>query len=64
MALIRGVTKDELVMQKSIIISFLKQYYKYKSGRKGDDMAVGFAPRKQAVVRLDLLYEAIDWEYV
>ena len=42
-------------MQKSIIISFLKQYYKYKSGRKGDKMAVGFAPRKQALVRLDPL---------
>jgi hypothetical protein len=38
------------------IVGFGKQHYKYESGREGDIMAVGFAPRKAALVLYGVIY--------
>ena len=38
------------------IVGFGKYHYKYASGREGDIMAVGFAPRKQALTIYGVLY--------
>lgn len=47
--LMREVTGEEAQMWGSIIIGFGSYHYKYASGREGDWMLVGFAPRKQAL---------------
>ena len=45
--LMREVTGEEPKMWGTSIIGFGEYHYKYASGREGDWMAVGFAPRKQ-----------------
>jgi len=47
--LLRNITGEEPVMWGTSIIGFGTYHYKYKSGREGDWMAVGFSPRKQAL---------------
>ena len=47
--LMREVTGEEAQMWGSSIIGFGSYHYKYASGREGDWMLVGFAPRKQAL---------------
>ena len=38
------------------IIGFGGHHYKYESGREGDTVAVGFAPRKNALVLYGVVY--------
>ena len=38
------------------IIGFGKHHYKYETGREGDTIAVGFAPRKSAFVLYGVVY--------
>lgn len=44
--LMQSVTKQPPVMWGPSIIGFGSYHYKYESGREGDMLAVGFAPRK------------------
>jgi hypothetical protein len=48
-ALMASVSKLEPVMWGSAIIGFGTRHYVYESGREGDTMILGFAPRKQAI---------------
>lgn len=57
-SLMRETTRESPFMWGSSIIGFGKLHYKYVSGREGDTMAVGFAPRKDSLV----LYGVIDYE--
>jgi Domain of unknown function (DU1801) len=41
------------------IIGFGTHHYVYETGREGDTMAVGFAPRKNALV----LYGVVDYDH-
>jgi hypothetical protein len=51
--LMREVTGQPAVMWGTAIIGFGSRHYRYPSGREGDTMAVGFAPRKaQSVLYL------------
>ncbi|MFO7664443.1 MAG: DUF1801 domain-containing protein [Chloroflexota bacterium] len=43
------VTGEEPTMWGDSMIGFGQYHYQYESGRKGDMLAVGFAPRKQAL---------------
>jgi hypothetical protein len=54
--LMRKVTGEPPVMWGSSIIGFGSLHYKYDSGREGDTMLVGFAPRKQALVLYSVVY--------
>ena len=45
--LMESVTKTKPVMWGAAIIGFGKRHYVYDSGREGDTVMVGFAPRKQ-----------------
>jgi hypothetical protein len=45
--LMQEVTGHEPVMWGSSMIGFGSYHYKYDSGREGDAMLTGFAPRKQ-----------------
>lgn len=45
-ALFRRVTGFEPVMWGPTIVGYGKYHYKYKTGREGDSLATGFAPRK------------------
>ena len=52
-ALMREVTGEEPAMWPASIVGFGVRHYRYDSGREGDTVAVGFAPRKaQTVVYL------------
>lgn len=53
--IMREVTGAEPVMWGNIV-GFGKNHYKYESGREGDIMAVGFAPRKAALTLYGVLY--------
>ena len=53
--IMREVTGVEPVMWGNIV-GFGKYHYKYESGREGDTMAVGFAPRKAALTLYGVLY--------
>jgi hypothetical protein len=44
--MMKDVTGLEPVMWGDSIIGFGKYHYKYKTGREGDSMLVGFSPRK------------------
>ena len=45
--LLKDITKREPIMWGESIIGFGSFHYKYKSGREGDWMRIGFSPRKQ-----------------
>lgn len=47
--LMREVTGEEAKMWGDSIVGFGSYHYQYASGREGDWMLVGFAPRKQAL---------------
>lgn len=52
-ALMSEVTGEEPAMWPASIVGFGIHHYRYDSGREGDTVAVGFAPRKaQTVVYL------------
>ena len=48
--LMRTATGMEPMVWGSSIIGYGTHHYKYDSGREGDTVAVGFAPRAQAIV--------------
>ena len=43
------ITGKEAVLWGSSIIGFGSYHYRYQSGREGDSMVTGFAPRKQNI---------------
>ena len=45
--ILETISKNEAKMWGDSIIGFGKYHYKYKSGREGDWMRIGFSPRKQ-----------------
>jgi len=45
-ALMHEVSNEPAVMWGTSIVGFGRQHYKYASGREGDWMKIGFAPRK------------------
>lgn len=47
--LMKKISRKQPKMWGSSIIGFGSYHYKYKSGREGDWMQVGFSPRKQAM---------------
>ena len=47
--MMRSVSKSEPVMWGSSIIGFGSRHYVYESGREGDTVIIGFAPRKQNI---------------
>ena len=47
--IMRDVTGEEPAMWGSSIVGFGAYHYVYESGREGDWMLTGFAPRKQAL---------------
>ena len=47
--LMKEVTGEEAVMWGPSIVGFGSYHYTYASGREGDWMVTGFAPRKQAL---------------
>lgn len=47
--LMKEVTGEEPKMWGTSIVGFGEYHYKYASGREGDWMLVGFAPRKQSL---------------
>ena len=47
--IMRDATGDAGKMWGSSIVGFGEYHYKYKSGREGDWMKIGFSPRKQAI---------------
>lgn len=49
-ALMRDATGHPPKMWGSSIVGFDQYHYKYASGREGDNMVTGFAPRKQDLV--------------
>ncbi len=48
--LMRDVTGEEAVLWGSSIVGFGQYHYVYDSGREGDHMLTGFAPRKANMV--------------
>lgn len=54
--LMQTVTGVAPVMWGSSIIGFGTHHYKYATGREGDTVAVGFAPRKDALVLYGIIY--------
>ena len=46
--IMQEVTGEKPVLWGPSIIGFGKYHYKYDSGREGDNLKVGFSPRKQA----------------
>lgn len=54
--IMRSITGQPAVMWGTAIVGFGNQHYKYATGREGDTMAVGFAPRKQAITIYGLVY--------
>lgn len=55
-ALMQEATSIAPVMWGSSIIGFGLRHYKYESGRGGDTVIVGFAPRKQALALYGLAH--------
>jgi len=49
LALMQEVTGEPAAMWGTSIVGFGSYHYKYDSGREGDFMLTGFAPRKQAL---------------
>lgn len=49
-ALMTEVTGEQPALWPSSIVGFGTYHYKYDSGREGDTIAVGFAPRKAQTV--------------
>ncbi len=49
-------------MWGSSIIGFGTMHYKYESGREGDTVIVGFAPRKQEFVLYGVVYYELNAE--
>jgi hypothetical protein len=47
--LMRSASKTEPVMWGSSIIGFGIYHYRYESGREGDNLIIGFSPRKQNI---------------
>lgn len=47
--LFRDVTGFQPVMWGEAIVGYGRYHYRYKSGREGDFLATGFAPRKSAL---------------
>lgn len=47
-ALMEDVTGEQPVLHRGGIIGFGTYHYQYASGREGDSIAAGFAPRKAA----------------
>ena len=47
--MMRSASKSEPVMWGSSIIGFGIRHYVYESGREGDTVVIGFAPRKQNI---------------
>ena len=47
LALFREITGEEPKMWGTSIVGYGNYHYKYKSGREGDFMRIGFSPRKQ-----------------
>jgi len=56
MALIATITDLTPVMWGTSIVGYGSYHYKYASGREGDTMIIGFAPRKDALVIYGVLY--------
>ncbi len=56
--LMQSVTGLEPALWPGKIIGFGTHHYKYESGREGDTVAVGFAPRKDAIVLYAMLFYA------
>jgi hypothetical protein len=54
----RTITGVEPVVWGPSIIGYGTHHYRYDSGREGDTVAVGFAPRAQALV----LYGVADYD--
>ena len=48
--LMRKITKSPPQMWGGSIVGFGKYHYKYDSGREGDNMLIGFSPRKANLV--------------
>ncbi|MDH5241064.1 MAG: DUF1801 domain-containing protein [Gammaproteobacteria bacterium] len=48
-AIMQKVTGEKAAMWGSSIVGFGQYHYKYESGREGDFMLAGFAPRKKAL---------------
>jgi hypothetical protein len=54
--LMRRVTGEEPEIRGTNMIGFGNYHYVYESGREGDTMTVGFAPRKSALVLYGLIF--------
>lgn len=55
--LMQFITGKHPVMWGDSIIGFGSYHYTHASGREGDTAAVGFSPRKNALVLYGLIYE-------
>jgi uncharacterized protein DUF1801 len=55
-ALMQSATGAPPKMWGSSIIGFGTHHYKYDTGREGDTVAVGFSPRKAALVLYGVVY--------
>jgi hypothetical protein len=60
--LMRTTTGVEPVVWGSSIIGYGTHHYRYESGREGDTVAVGFAPRAQALVLYGVVDDGQDFE--
>lgn len=58
LALMKSLTHKKPVLWGPSIIGFGTHHYIYETGREGDTVAVGFAPRKTALV----LYGVVHYE--
>ena len=47
LAMLEEITQDPAVMWGESLIGFNSYHYKYKTGREGDMLLIGFSPRKQ-----------------
>lgn len=47
--MMREVSKEKPVLWGNVIVGFGQYRYKYASGREGDWMLIGFAPRKKEI---------------
>jgi Domain of unknown function (DU1801) len=50
LGLMQALTGEPAVMWGPTIVGFGRYHYRYESGREGDIMLLGFAPRKQNLV--------------
>lgn len=56
LAMMHDETKETPYMYGASIIGFGTYHYKYESGREGDTVIVGFAPRKTALVIYGVIF--------